>query len=384
MHESVEIMEQEKKYRIVVINPGSTSTKVGVFMNEQKVFVERIYHDSSEMARFETIQSQLGYRTLLVERLCQQNEVKLDQVDAFVGCGGGMLSCKSGVYRINEKLIYDCETAAAGVHHPAMLAAQICRRLVNKYGGRGFTVDPPDTDEFQDVARISGLKGVYRESRVHCLNQKAVAREYCREKNLTYEDCNFIVVHMGGGISVTAHRKGEMIDSNDVLAGDGPMTPTRAGSIPTTKILKMAFSGKYSYDQLEERLTRKGGLIDQLGTDDVQEIERRITEENDRYAALIFDGMIYQVAKYIGECAVVLKGHVDGILITGGMSRSEYITGMLKDYVEWLAPVWIKPGEMEMEALASGAYRALTGRQEILAYTGVPVFKGYHSRRYHI
>ena len=162
------------------------------------------------------------------------------------------------------------------------------------------------------------------------------------------------------------------------------MTPTRAGSIPTTKILKMAFSGKYSYDQLEERLTRKGGLIDQLGTDDVQEIERRITEENDRYAALIFDGMIYQVAKYIGECAVVLKGHVDGILITGGMSRSEYITGMLKDYVEWLAPVWIKPGEMEMEALASGAYRALTGRQEILTYTGVPVFKGYHSRRYHI
>lgn len=375
---------QEKKYRIVVINPGSTSTKVGVFVNQKKIFVERLYHDSSEMARFETIQSQLGYRTLLVERTCQQNEVILDKVDAFVGCGGGMLSCKSGVYQINEKLLYDCETAAAGVHHPAMLAAQICRRLVNKYGGRGFTVDPPDTDEFQDLARISGLKGIYRESRVHCLNQKAVAREYCQEKGLDYHDCNLIVVHMGGGISVTAHRKGEMVDSNDVLAGDGPMTPTRAGSIPTTKILKLAFSGNYTYDQLEERLTRKGGLIDQLGTDDAVEIERRITKEDDRYAALIFDAMIYQVAKQIGACAMVLKGKVDAILITGGMSRSDYIVERLKDYAGWLAPVWVKPGEMEMEALAAGAYRALRGEEEILTYTGVPVFKGFHSRRYKI
>lgn len=377
-------MGKKTVYNIVAINPGSTSTKVGFYHNDEKVFIENIYHTKEEMAHFKTIQEQLDYRRLLVENRCTCNGVDLEKIDAFAGRGGGMLSCTSGVYCISDRLIYDCETAAIGVPHPAMLAPQIARQLANKYNAKAFTVNPPDTDEFQDLARITGIKGVYRDSHVHCLNQKEVAYRYCKEKGIDYRDHNFIIAHIGGGVSIAAHRKGRMIDSNDNLIGDGPMTPQRAGSIPTVKLLKLAYSGDYSFEELEKMITRESGLSSHLGTDDAKEICRRITEEHDEYAKLVFDAMIYQFAKAIGECAAVLKGDVDAILITGGLARCGYVVDTLTDYVKWISDVSVVPGELEIAALAAGAYRALDGEAEILRYTGVPIFKGFHSLKYHV
>jgi butyrate kinase len=378
-------MEDKKVYNIVAINPGSTSTKVGFYHNDQKVFIENIYHRPKEMERFDSIQEQLPYRRLLVENRCECNGVDLNSVDAFVGRGGGMLSCTSGVYCVNDRLLYDCETAAAGVHHPAMLAPQIARELANKYHAKAFTVNPPDTDEFQDLARITGVKGVYRDSHVHCLNQKEVARRYCREKGIKYDEHNFIICHLGGGVSITAHRKGRMIDSNDNLIGDGPMTPQRSGTIPAKKVLDMVFTGDYTHEELETFFVRKSGLMSHLGTDNAAEICRRIKEDKDKYAKLVFDAMIYQFAKAVGEMACVLKGDVDAILITGGLAKCDYVVETLTDYVSWIADdIWVKPGEWEVAALAAGAYHALTGQAEILSYNGVPVFKGFHSAKYHL
>ena len=288
----MQIVDGKKIFTIVTINPGSTSTKIGVYRNDQKVFIENIYHTKEELEQFDCVQSQLMYRAKLVENACRVNQVNLDDVDSFVARGGGMASCVSGVYSVNDQLIYDCQTARTGVSHPAMLACQIARYLESRYGGRALVFNPPDVDEFQDLARISGIKGMYRDSHVHCLNQKEAAHRYCLEKGIRYEDHNFVVAHIGGGVSFTAHRKGKMIDSNDNLAGDGPMTPTRVGSFPTVKIIKMAYSGKYTYKQMEELLTRKGGLYSHLGTDDMREIVCRI-RHGDEYAKLCTDAMAY-------------------------------------------------------------------------------------------
>lgn len=374
----------DKIYNIVAINPGSTSTKFGFYHNSEKVFIENIYHNKDELSRFGSIQEQLSYRRLLVENRCECNGVKLSEVDAFVGRGGGLLPSNGGVYCITDKIIYDCETAASGVEHPAQLASQIARQLANKYGANAYIVNPPDTDEFQDLARVTGIKGVYRDSHVHCLNQKEVARRYCEEKGLNYNKCNFVVCHLGGGVSITAHREGQMIDSNDNLIGDGPMTPLRAGTIPATKLLDLAFSGDYTHEELEDIIVRNSGLSSHLGTSDVKEIMRRIEEENDEYARLVLDAMVYQFSKAVGECACVLKGKVDAILITGGLARSEYIVRSLKQYVEWIAETWVMPGEWEIAALASGAYQAMTGQVPVLTYTGVPVFRGFRSLKYHL
>lgn len=377
----MQIVDGKKIFTIVTINPGSTSTKIGVYRNDQKVFIENIYHTKEELEQFDCVQSQLMYRAKLVENACRVNQVDLDDVDSFVARGGGMASCVSGVYSVNDQLIYDCQTARTGVSHPAMLACQIARYLESKYGGRALVFNPPDVDEFQDVARISGIKGMYRDSHVHCLNQKEAAHRYCLEKGIRYEDHNFVVAHIGGGVSFTAHRKGKMIDSNDNLAGDGPMTPTRVGSFPTVKIIKMAYSGKYTYKQMEELLTRKGGLYSHLGTDDVREIVCRI-KHGDEYAKLCTDAMAYQFGKAIGSCAAALQGKVEAIIITGGVAHSTYVIDQIRPYVEWIAPVWVLPGEYELAALARGAWQALTGEAEVLEYTGDPVFKGFHAARY--
>ncbi len=379
----MEIIDGKKIYTIVTINPGSTSTKVGVYENDQKVFIENIYHTKEELAQFNCVQAQLMYRTKLVENACLVNEVDLHKVDAFVARGGGMASCISGVYSVNKQLLHDCRTARTGVSHPAMLACQIAWYMETKYGGIPLVFNPPDVDEFQDLARISGIRGMYRDSHVHCLNQKEAAHRYCLEQGIKYEDHNFIVAHIGGGVSFTAHRKGRMVDSNDNLAGDGPMTPTRVGSFPTVKLIKMAYSGKYTYQQLEDLLTRQGGLYSHLRTDDMREIACRI-KKGDEYAKLCTDAMAYQFGKAIGSCAAVLCGEVKAIIITGGVARCDYVIDQIKQYVEWIAPVWVLPGEYELAALARGAWQALIGEAEVMEYTGEPVFKGFHSGRYGI
>lgn len=365
----------ENIIKILAINPGSTSTKVGVFENEKGIFSTNISHDAEKLKEFKEVQDQLDYRSKVIEEELNKAGISLKAIDVFVGRGGGLVPVEGGVYKVTESLLQDARIGMSG-QHPAQLASQICAQYADKYNGKAFVVNPPDTDEFQDIARITGLKGIYRESRVHALNQKEIALRYCKEKNQSYEEINLIICHIGGGISITAHSKGRMIDSNDIINGEGSMTPTRVGALPTVKLLKLCYSGKYSEKDLYNKLTKNGGLIDHLGTSDAREVEKLISK-GDKYAKLVYDAMIYQIGKEVGSMAAVLKGNVDGIILTGGMSNSEYLVNSLKEYISWIAPITVMAGEFEMEALAAGALRVMQGVEEAKEYTGIPVWEGF-------
>ncbi len=363
-----------KVLNILAINPGSTSTKIGFFHDTETVFTKTINHSAEELEQFPAIPDQLDFRTEAVLNAVKENGVDISTVDAFVGRGGGLMPCPGGVFEITEKVLADAKAAVSGAHHPAELASQICAKLIAQYGGKGYIVNPPDTDEFQDLARITGLKGVYRESRIHALNQKEIALRYCAANGVKYEEQNLIIAHLGGGISITAHRAGKMVDSNDILAGEGPLTPTRVGALPTTFVLKMA--QKEDPAALKAKLTKKGGLIDHFGTDDARVVEKAALA-GEKYPKLVYDAMIYQIGKYIGEMACVLKGKVDAIILTGGMAHGKYLTDQVKEYTGWIAPVVVMAGEFEMEALAAGAYRVINGEEEAKVYTGIPPFTGF-------
>lgn len=281
-----------------------------------------------------------------------------------------------GIYPVNETVLKDSREGRT-VKHPALLGAQIIDIFSKETNAPAFLVNPPDVDEFQDLARVTGINGLYRESRVHVLNQKEVAMRYAREIGRSYEDCNLVVAHVGGGLSVTAHRKGQIVDGNDVLNGDGPMAPNRSGSVPAIPIIKMCYSGDYTEADMVAKISREGGLLGHLGTDDTREIRKRI-DEGDEYAGLIYEAMAYQLAKQIGSYACVLAGAVDGIVLTGGVSNEVYFVEHVKELCGFIAPVRVYGGDFEMEALASGAIRALTGEEAVKEYTGIPVWQGFH------
>jgi butyrate kinase len=365
-------------YKILAVNPGSTSTKIAVFENDRMIYGKSIAHEVNKLKEFQEIQDQMEYRKVMVEQELQEQRISLADIDVFVGRGGGLMPVKGGTYPINEKLLEHARKGIPG-QHPAQLASQICHLLAREYGGKAFVVNPPDVDEFDEIARVTGLADLYRESRIHALNQKEIAIRYCAAHGKKYEESDLIICHIGGGISVTAHHKGRMIDSNDIIGGDGPMTPTRAGSLPAVKVMRMAYSGKYTQKELYTRLSKEGGLIDHLGTADVKEIEQRIAH-GDEYARLVFDAMIYQIAKNIGACACVLKGKMDAIILTGGIANSKYLVKMLGEYTQWIASVEVMAGEFEMEALAAGVLRVINGAERPVEYTGEPVWKGFQYR----
>jgi butyrate kinase len=364
-------------FRILVINPGSTSTKIAIFENDQVVHKETIEHPSNVLKGFGDVQGQLNYRKKTIEESVKSWGVPMDNIDAFVGRGGGLTTCAGGTYGITDVLVRDAGRAASGQHHPAQLASQICKSFMDEFGGVGFVVNPPDTDEFDEIARICGVKGMYRESRTHALNQKEIAIRYCAASGTPYNSSNLIICHIGGGVSITAHRGGRMVDSNDILNGDGPIMPTRSGSLASLKVVKMAFSGEYTEKELVDKLNRNGGLMDHLGTADALEVERRINN-CDLYAKLVYDAMIYQIGKNVGMCACALKGKVDAIILTGGISGSRYVTDSLKKYIEWIAKVIVMAGEFEMEALAAGALRVMRKEEKPLVYSGIPVWSGFN------
>lgn len=363
----------EKIYKILAVNPGSTSTKIGLFQNEKEIFSKNISHNADRLKEFKEIQDQLPYRKEMIISELAGQKISLNDIDIFVGRGGGLAPLKGGVYTINDKLLYHAIHGASGQQHPAQLASQICHAFAQEYGRPSYVVNPPDVDEFEKIARVTGLSGIYRQSRIHALNQKEVALRFCREKGLNYRQSSLVICHIGGGISITSHKNGRMIDSSDVIQGDGPMTPTRAGSLPGIEVLRLCFSGKYTEKQLYNRMIKEGGLIDHLGTSDVIEVEKMI-DNGDEHAQLIFNAMVYQIAKFIGSYACVLKGKVDAIILTGGISRSERLVAILKEYVNWIAQVEVMPGEFEMEALAAGALRVEEKEEEVLEYTGIPVW----------
>ena len=368
-------MSTEKKpWRVLVINPGSTSTKVGLFEGETAVFQKNVAHDASDLAKFAGVSAQMPYRCKLILEALDEANVELADIDAFVGRGGGLIAMPGGTYAIGEKLLEDATAGANGVQHPAQLGPQIAHEFASRFGKPAFVVNPPDTDELCDLARMTGIDGVYRTVHLHALNLKETAIRHAASMGRAYSECNFIVCHIGGGISISAHEHGKMVDGNDIVGGEGPMAPTRCGSVPAIEVAK--YTAENGLRAARSLCMKTGGFVDLLGTSDAIEVCERAAAGDTR-AARTWDAMVYQICKWIGEMSCVLKGNVDGILLGGGMVHNKDLVAAIETSCGWIAPVTAYPGEFELEAMAAGATRVLDGTEEPLIYTGEPVFAGF-------
>lgn len=369
-----------KTYQIIAVNPGSTSTKVAVFQDDRKAFSINVQHPVSELAAFPEIVDQLDYRKKTILETLREHQVDLHRTDAFSGRCTGLLPMPGGVYEVNE-LMYRHGAIGPGSKHPGNLGPMIARDFAQQFGGRAFVVNPSSVDEFCIEARLTGLHDILRTSRGHPLNQKEVAIRFAAQLGKRYDEINVVVVHMGGGISVTAHRRGKMIDTADSTRGEGRMAPTRTGALPAAALTELCFSGKYTQKELLNKIMKTGGWVDLLGTADALEVEKQI-RAGDRFAELVYDTTAYQIAKDIGAYAAVLSGDVDGILLTGGLAYGKDFVAKIEQRVRFIAPVYTFAGEYEMEGLASGALRVLRGEETPLSYTGEPVFPGFEAAGY--
>ena len=355
-----------KIYKILTINPGSTSTKVAVFENENILIEENLFHSSEELEAFKKIAEQFEFRKKIILDYLRNNNIDLCDFDAVVGRGGLLRPIKGGTYLINQDMIDDLRTDRFG-EHAADLGGMIAYDIALECGIPSYIVNPIVVDEMEDIARISGMPEIDRVSIFHALNQKAVAINYAKSRNLNYKDINLIVVHLGGGISVGSHKKGRVVDVNNALNGEGPFSPERSGGVPVHDLVKLSFSGKFTEDELYKKINGKGGLVAYLGTNDAREVVRRI-KAGDARSDLIYRAMAYQIGKEIGSAATVLEGKVDGIIITGGIAHDEMLVNLIKERVSFLGNIEVVPGEKEMEALAEGALRVLTGEEEACIY----------------
>ena len=352
---------------ILVINPGSTSTKMAAYEDEKPVIIRNISHSQEELSQFDDVIEQHDYRKQLVLDELKRVGVPLE-FDAVIGRGGLVKPIAGGVYEINKEMLEDTYSGIAMHNHACNLGCLIAHDIAKQIPGcRSFIADPGVVDELNDYARISGSPLMNRICIWHALNQRAIARRYAAGIGKRYEDLNLIICHMGGGISVAAHDHGRAVDANNALDGEGPFSPERAGSLPAVDLIRLCFSGKYNEKQLLKRIAGKAGLNAHLGTADVREVERRI-EDGDTHAQLILDAMIYHVAKNICGLGAVFCGKVDAILLTGGIARSEYVISRLRKRIDFLAPVYCFPGEDEMEALALNALAVLRGEREVKVY----------------
>lgn len=364
-----------RSWRVLVINPGSTSTKVGLFDGERAVFTVNVAHEASELAKFAGVSDQLPYRVGLIEQALAENGVELASIDAFVGRGGGLLPLPGGTYEVDDVLLDHATRGANGVQHPAQLGPQIARAFAGRVGKPAFVVNPPDTDELCDEARMTGVRGVYRHVHLHALNLKETAIRHAASAGRAYEECRFVVCHIGGGISVSAHDRGRMVDGADIVGGEGPMAPTRCGALPVAEVLDYLDAGHATAD-VRRMCMKTGGFVDLLGTSDALEVSRR-AEAGDEACRRAWDAMVYQICKEIGAMAAVLGGNVDGILLGGGMVHNKGLVRAIEERCGWIAPVFAYPGEFELEAMAAGARRVLDGVEKPLRYSGKPVFEGF-------
>lgn len=351
--------------KILAINPGSTSTKIAVYENETPLLVRNIKHTVEELAVYPEVIDQFEFRKNLVIRELEVNNIPF-VFDAVIGRGGLVKPIPGGVYEVNDAMKRD--TVHAMRTHACNLGGLIADNLASSLPGcRAFIADPGVVDELEDIARITGSPLMYKITIWHALNQKAIARRFAKEQGTTYEDLDLIICHLGGGISVAAHRHGRAIDANNALDGEGPFSPERAGTLPAGQLIDLCFSGKFTKDELKKRISGRAGLTAHLGTTDVPAIIKSI-EEGDKKAELILDAMIYNVAKAIGAASTVLYGKVDAILLTGGIAHSDFILSRLKKRISFIAPIHVYPGEDEMEALALNAIGALKGELPIQVY----------------
>lgn len=353
-------------FKILTINPGSTSTKIGLYEDTNEVFVQNISHSAQDIAQFSSIVDQLDYRLEKIHEFLAGQQVNTRDLAAVVGRGGLLKPMISGTYQINDTMLADMRAGRYG-SHASNLGAILADRIAKDGGCPGYIVDPVVVDELAPVARISGRPEMGRRSIFHALNQKAAAKRFAKSINRTYDSLNLIIAHLGGGISVGCHTFGEVVDVNNALDGDGPFSPERSGTLPAQQLIDKVISENLDRTAAAKLLAGQGGLVAHLGTNDVREVERRIAA-GDKQAELVYQAMIYTIAKSIAAAAVPVCGNVDYIILTGGIAYSEKLTAKLKEYISFIAPVVILPGENELQALAEGAYRVLAGEETAREY----------------
>lgn len=350
-------------YKIVAINLGSTSTKLAYYEDEECIFKSNIEHKTEDLKNFSSIWEQYQFRYDDIMSVMKQREIKPSDLAAVVTRGGHTVPLTGGTYRVNKTML-DMSFSEKYGNHACDLGLKIAAALSEKYGPLPLTVDPPTTDEFEPLARYSGLTEFKRRSSFHALNHRAVAKQYARDVHIPYSVLNLIGVHMGGGITVACHKLGRLTDATNGLVGDGPFSTNRTGTIPAGSLMDLCFSGQYTHSELRKKLNGHGGLMAYLGESDVRKVEDRI-RDGDTYAAEVLEAMCYQIGKEIAAMSSVLYGKVDAIYFTGGIAHSAKVTGWIKERVEHLAPIVIYPGEYEMQALALGAYDSLCGTESL-------------------
>ena len=361
--------------KLLIINPGSTSTKVSYFEDEKNVYTESIFHDAPELLKYPTTNDQMPMRKQVILDFLRSHGMTPGDMDVFVGRGGCAFSQGSGVMTIDRQLVLDTAADKGGSDHPAKLGVMLAYELGTACGKPMYTVNPTNVDELCDYARLTGIAGLYRRAQTHVLNQKGIAAIHAKSLGKRYEELNLIVCHVDGGITVTAHKKGRMIDSTEGAGGDGPFTPTRLGSIPIMEVLQYLDEG-HTTEQMRAMLSRSGGFVSHFGTSDAAKIHA-LVESGDKKAQTVWNAMIYQLCKSIGSMAAVLEGRVDGILLTGGLMRYGDILEGVRQRCGWIAPIAVYPGECEQEAMANAVLEVLRGEKAPHTYTGKPVFQGF-------
>lgn len=354
------------EYRILAINPGSTSTKIAIYDGERDVFETTLRHSSDEIGLYKTVYDQYEFRKNVILDVLEENGINIRKLNAVVGRGGLLKPIEGGTYSVNDRMIEDLKVGILG-QHASNLGGIIAREIASNLNIPSYIVDPVVVDELSDIARISGMKEIERKSIFHALNQKAVARRAAAEMNRGYEEMNYIIAHLGGGITVGAHKNGKVIDVNNGLDGEGPFSPERSGGLPVGDLIKMCYSGDYRIEEIKKMITGKGGLVSYLNSNDGRVVGEMIAKGDD-YAKLVYNALAYQVAKEIGSMATVLKGDVDSIIITGGLSYDKDLVEYIKNMVGFIANVVVYPGEDEMKALVEGGLRVLRGEEEPRTY----------------
>ena len=356
-----------EEQRILAINPGSTSTKIAVYQGTKSIFLKNIKHSSEDLKPFNTVVDQFSFRKDIILKELKDAEIRIDLITAIVGRGGLVKPIESGVYEVNDALINDLHESKLG-EHASNLGGLIANDIAQSLdGARAFIADPVVVDEMEDVARFTGHPKFIRHSIFHALNQKAIARKYAKSVDKPYEELNLIVAHLGGGISVGAHKKGRVIDVNNALDGDGPFSPERTGTLPCGQVATLCFSGEYTHDQVKKMIKGEGGFVAYLGTNDAYEVEMKV-KDGDKEAKKVHDAIAYQLGREVGSLSTVLKGEVDAIIFTGGMAYDKTLIDYIKEMVSFIAPVIVYPGEDEMEALAMNGYMVMKGEVEPKVY----------------
>lgn len=351
--------------KILVINPGGTSTKIAVFEDEKQLFKTNITHTAEDLKPFRQVFDQFAYRKELILRAVTEQGIKLEELSAVAGRGGLMEPIPGGTYAVNDRMVEDMRSAVHG-EHPSNLGSVLAKEIGDELGVPSFVVDPVSVDELMPMARISGISDLERPSWFHALNHKAVARWAAERVGKPYEACDLIVAHLGSGNSIVAHKHGRMIDGSGGRT-NGPFSPERSGGLPTYPLVELCYSGKYTHKEMVAKLSSVGGMYDYLGTKDAQEVEHRM-EQGDEKARLVYEAYVYAIAKEICSYAAAFDGKVDRIVLTGGIAHSDYVVREVGRMTAFLAPLEVVAGEFEMEALALGALRVLRGEEEALSY----------------